>query len=89
MMQAANLPTEIPRFPVGREDGGEGETAAATAPAVLPISELQVPIEFEDFCKCTGKTQRFVAEFQVGNGLFGCCPYCGDERVVRFSREVA
>jgi hypothetical protein len=77
------LPTEIPRFPVGREDGGEGETAA-TAPAVL-----EVPVEFDDFCRQCQRTQRFVAEFQVGNGLFGCCPYCGDERVVRFSREVA
>ena len=72
---------------VGAGDGGEGETVLA--PAVLQLSQLQVPIEFDDFCKCCGLTQRFVAEFQVGNGLFGCCPYCGDERVVRFSREVA
>jgi hypothetical protein len=67
---------------VGAGDGGEGESVLA--PAVL-----QIPIEFEDFCARCGRTQRFVAEFQVGNGLFGCCPYCGDERVVRFSREVA
>jgi hypothetical protein len=82
-------PTEKTTLPgsVGAEDGGGG--SAATAPAVLPISELPVPIEFEDFCKCCQRTQRFVAEFQLGNGLFGCCPYCGDERVVRFSREVA
>ena len=30
-----------------------------------------------------------IYKFWLANGLFGCCPYCGDVRVVRFSREVA
>ena len=79
------LPTEpipIPSTSVGREDGGAG--GEGIAPAVL-----DVPIEFDDFCARCGKWQRFIAEFQVGNGLFGCCPFCGEERVVRFTRMVA
>ena len=75
-------PTEsaVPPGAVGLGDGVRGREA----PAVLAV-----PIEFEDFCARCGKKQRFLAEFQVENGLFGCCPFCGNERVVRFSRMVA
>jgi hypothetical protein len=82
------LPTEIPRFPVGREDGGEGETAVATAPAVLEALDSEIYRDMRWCANCGGE-RIFVEVYEFEAGRVGVCLGCGDERVVRFSREVA
>jgi hypothetical protein len=82
------LPTANNFLPgaVGRGDGGvegeRGERSAAVPDAVL----LDPPREDMRLCSACESVQCFVAEFEIGNGMFGHCVNCGDERVVPFTR---
>jgi len=75
-------PTEkspVPCRPVGAE-GGRSSLAA------LGFAELKVPVEWPRFCPVCLSKQNFIGQIEVGNGLFGCCSNCGDERVAPWTR---
>ena len=84
-----NLPIEFPhRMSAsvgGKPEDGDGLRGGL---AVLNFAQLEVPIEWMRFCAVCQSEQRFVAQIEVGNGVFGCCANCGDERVVPFTRTV-
>lgn len=78
------LPTEsfIPPGAVGGEGGDVlwGETGAALDSSVYRDMR---------WCPNCGGEQVFVEVYEFESGRMGVCLGCGDERVVRFSREVA
>ena len=55
---------------------------------VRGLAALDPHREFMRFCEVCESEQRFVAQFELGNGLWGCCTTCGDERVVPYTRTV-
>jgi hypothetical protein len=78
----------FPAHTAGAEDGGRGGSAA---PTVLEVPGKLDQDVYRDmrWCANCGGQQIFVEMYEFEAGRVGVCLGCGDERVVRFSREVA
>jgi hypothetical protein len=50
---------------------------------------LAVPREFPADCFRCGSRQMFIADYQIGDGFWGYCRRCGDERIAPWTRTTS
>jgi hypothetical protein len=77
----------VPPCPVvGNQDG---ERLSGEEIAVLASLEIDPPRRVMLPCYQCGRETEFLAQFEMANGLWGCCLGCGEERLVPYTRTVS
>jgi hypothetical protein len=75
------LLTENPTVSFSQCEGGGAPPAA-----VLDFAQLEVPVEWTEFCYACDRSCTFVALSRCAEGLMSECSGCGSPRIAPFTR---